>query len=137
MPKVQRGWVYSPGKATPSTIPPQLKAEVERKAQVLIEEYLKPTHLEPPPEPAEFNYLSAIGCKWYRNYFYFVGTYTSPGPYAIVQSFESRFARLTYTGGNHFTLCAMRHTSEWLELYQGLTLDECLNRIREDAWFHP
>jgi hypothetical protein len=31
----------------------------------------------------------------------------------------------------------MRHTNQWQELYQGLTLDECLKITEKEALFWP
>ncbi len=31
----------------------------------------------------------------------------------------------------------MRHTGEWVGLYDALTLDESLKAIEEDPWFVP
>ena len=48
-----------------------------------------------------------------------------------------RHARLTYLGGERFSLAAMRYTGQWLEIFPNLTLDECLKAVRDDPWFHP
>jgi len=29
----------------------------------------------------------------------------------------------------------MRHTGQWVELYDALSVDECLQAIRDDPWF--
>ena len=31
----------------------------------------------------------------------------------------------------------MRHTGKWVEMYEGQTLEECLEEIRDDPWFIP
>jgi hypothetical protein len=31
----------------------------------------------------------------------------------------------------------MRHTGRWVELFAGLTADECLASVRDDTWFQP
>jgi hypothetical protein len=38
---------------------------------------------------------------------------------------------------SRFDLDFMRHTGEWVPLHQGLTLDQCLEAIRDDPWFTP
>ena len=78
-----------------------------------------------------------IGAKWYRNYFYFSSTYACPGPNALSPTFEAKFARMEHLGGGRFALYFMRHTGEWVGLYDALTVDECLEAIREDPWFVP
>jgi hypothetical protein len=75
--------------------------------------------------------------KWYHRYFYFCATYCVPGPNATVPSFEAKFARMEYAGNNRFHLAFMRHTGQWVEMYTGLSLDECLAAIRDDPFFQP
>lgn len=137
MAKQQKQWVYSPRKPAPPKISERLKAEVAQKAQELIDTFLKPTYVQPPPENPQFNYITNISAKWWRSYFYFSAEYAVPGPNAIAPSFESKFARLTFTGEERFTLSFMRYTEEWVELYHDQLLDECLEAIKTDAWFHP
>jgi hypothetical protein len=138
MPKSKkRIWLPNPPKAQKPVLPPDLKAEVEQKAQVLVDTYLKPTYVQPPPVDARFNYLIDIWTKWYRGYFYFCTTFASPGPYAISPSFEYRFARMEYVGDRRFNLAYMRHTGQWWEIFQELTVDESLTTIKEQPHFHP
>jgi hypothetical protein len=133
--KQPKQWIYSPRKPTPPKIPPALKAEVERKGQALVDTYLKPTFVKPPPESPRFNYIIDIGVKWYRSYFYFYALYAVPGPNALTPTFESKFARLTYLGADRFSLAFMRHTGEWIELYHDQPLDSSLGAIQSDPWF--
>ncbi len=118
-------------------MPDSLKAEVEAKAAALIENVLKPKHVLPPPKDGEFNYIIDIGAKWYRNYFYFFSTYACPGPNALAPTFESKFARMEYLGNATFALYFMRHTGEWVGLYDALSVDESLKAISDDSWFVP
>jgi len=133
--KQQKSWVYSPGKPQPATVPATLKAEVERRAQELLETVLKPKYIQPPPENPQFNYVMDIYTKWYRSYFYFIAKYRVVGPYAIAPSFESKFARLAYAGNNKFNLAYMRHTEQWADIFYDLSLDECLKSVAEDPTF--
>ena len=137
MAKQPNQWVYSPRKPTPPKLSERLKTEVAQKAQELIDTFLKPTYVQPPPENPQFNYITGISAKWWRSYFYVSAEYAVAGPNAIAPSFESKFARLTYTGADRFTLSFMRYTGEWVELYHDQSLDECLEAIKTDAWFHP
>jgi hypothetical protein len=118
-------------------VPDALKDEVTARANDLIETELKPRYAQHPPENPQFNYISDIYTKWSQGYFYFCATYTCPGPEALSPSFEARFARLTYSGGNLFNLAFMRHTGQWVEPYSGLSLDECLASIGDDPFFMP
>ncbi len=44
---------------------------------------------------------------------------------------------MEYVGDGRFALAFMRHTGQWVELYEGLTVDECLKAIKDDPWFQP
>ncbi len=137
MAKQQKPWGYSPPKATTSQLQETLKREVTTKANELIETVLKPKHIQPPPENPQFNYIVDIYGKWYQRSFYFCATYCVLCPNATVPSFEAKFARIEYAGYNRFHLAFMRHTGQWVELYTGLSLDECLAAIRDDPYFQP
>ncbi len=121
-----------------AAVPAALKAEVEAKAKALIETVLKPRHVLPPPTDGPFNHITDIGAKWYRNYFYFFSTYACPSPTALAPSFESMFARMEPLGDGTFALYAMRYTGkEWVGVLDALSVDECLDVIRDDPWFVP
>ena len=61
----------------------------------------------------------------------------SAGPHALGGQFETKFARMKYTSGALFDLAYMRYTDAWFELFDGKTLEECLESIESDAWFRP
>jgi hypothetical protein len=44
---------------------------------------------------------------------------------------------MEYVGDGKFNLAYMRHTGKWWEVYRGLTADECLKTIRDEAIFQP
>jgi hypothetical protein len=119
------------------TLDDATKARVEAKVRELIDRELKPKHIQPPPEDARFNYLTDLTLKWHGSTLFLVSVYACPGPNAISPSFEERFARLKPAGPGRFDLAFMRHTGQWVELFQGQTLDECLAEIRDDPWFIP
>lgn len=136
MAKSRMTWMISPTKAkTNAAVSDSLKAEVEKKAAALIENVLKPKYVLPPKANEQFNYITDIGTKWYRNSLHFIATYACPGPTALVPSFEAKFARMEHLGSGKFTLSFMRHNGQWVGLYDGLTVDECLKAIRDDDWF--
>jgi hypothetical protein len=137
MAKQRKAWMISPGENPKSSLPDSLKAELEAKAADLIEKVLKPKHVLPPRKGEQFNYIADIGTKWYRKCFYFVSIYACPGPNAISPTFESKFARMEYVGNAKFALYFMRHTGEWVGLYDALSVDESLKAIQEDPWFGP
>lgn len=107
------------------------------KADKLIDDVIKPLHVKPAPTNDNFNYIADIHSKWYRNYFYFCATYNCPSPNAISPSFETKFARMEYVAENTFNLAYMRHTEQWFEVFQDLSMDECSKSIEEDPIFTP
>ena len=135
--KPKRTWVWAPRKPTPPPVPDDLRAEVEAKANALIENFLRPTFVKRPPKDKRWNYLTGISTKWHRSFFYFVGHYASPGPNALSPTFESKFARMEYAGDGRFNLAYFRHTGKWWEVYRGLTLNESIETIRDHGIFHP
>ena len=137
MAKQQKVWMLKPAKTSKTSIPDAIKSELESKAANLIENVLKPKHIAPQKPDIDFNYVSDIGTKWNRNYFYLFSTYTCPGPNALSPSFESNFARMEHLGDGRFSLSFNRHNGEWVGLYASLPIDECLKAILEDPWFTP
>ena len=114
-----------------------LKQEVNQKASVLIENVLKAKHVEPPPTGHQLNYVTDIRTKWLGSKLYFISVYAGPGPNARSPSFETKFARMQYVGDGKFNLAFRWHTDQWVELYEGLSVDECMKAIRDDPWFVP
>ena len=137
MTKQRKAWMIGPERKPKSSVPDTIKTELEAKATDLIVNVLKPKHILPPKKDEQFNYITDIGTKWYRNYFYFFSTYACPGPNALSPTFESKFARMEYLGNAKFALHFMRHTGEWFGLYDGLSVDDCMKAIRDDLWFVP
>jgi hypothetical protein len=136
-PKARKGWVFSPPKPSKPKVDDATKAEVERKADELIESFLKPEFVKPPPEGTEWNYIVDIYGKWYRSYFYLCAKYRCPAPNCITEFFETKFTRLEYVGSGKFNLAFMRHTEQWAETEEGLCLEECLDKIRNDSMYQP
>ena len=42
---------------------------------------------------------------------------------------------MEYIGKNQFNLSYMRHTGQWHEIYSGLSLDECLVKVKDEVRF--
>ena len=133
----RKSWMSSPRKSAKPTVTDSIKVELETKATELIENVLKPKHVLPPTKDVLFNYITDISAKWNRNYFYFISTYSCPGPNAISPTFESKFARMEYLSDGKFSLSFMRHNEQWVGLHDGLSVDECLKAIQNDPWFMP
>lgn len=133
----KKSWVYSPSKAAKPKVPEVLKQSVQKEFDALIEGELKPNYIKPPPTEHDFNYLVDIFGKWNRNCFYICGTYNCPSPRAIVPSFETKYARFEYVGGDRFNVAYMRHTGKFWEILQNLTLEECLAEVRNNPVLQP
>ena len=133
----RKAWMTRPANKPKPSLPDTLKAEVEAKASDLIASVLKPKHVRLPREDESFNYITDIGTKWYRPYFYFFSTYACPAPNALSPTFEEKFARLEYMGDAKFALYYMRHNGEWVGIYDALSVDESMKSIQDDSWFVP
>jgi hypothetical protein len=137
MKRREKAWFLRPEKSSKPKVPDNIKAEIETKANELIESFLKPEYIKPPPEDMRFNYVVDIYMKWYRNYFYFCAKYACPSPEAMSPFFETKFARMEYVGNSQFNLSYMRHTGSWFEIFQNLSVDECLEAIKDLPHFQP
>jgi hypothetical protein len=132
--KQGKTWVFG----TPRrTLPGTVKDEVDTKATDLIENVLKPKHIETPPKGYQLNYIVGIETKWLGSKCYFISVYRSPGPHVKSSTFETKFARMEYVGNAKFNLSFLRHTGQWITLYERLIVDECMKAIRDDPWFVP
>jgi hypothetical protein len=133
-------WVYDPARAfrqSRKPVPADIQHQVQHRAQELIDSTLKPRYIQPPPQKPRFNYLVDIYSQWRGPFFYFCSRYCSPGPHALSPSFEPKFARLQYAGDERFNLAYFRHTGQWWEVEQLLSLVKCLARIEEGNIFIP
>jgi hypothetical protein len=128
-------WMLRPTRPKKSAIPVWLKAQVDAKVKELVETILKPKFVKPPPKKLRFNYIIDVAARWHGSSLYFVSTYASPGPDAISPTFEAKFARMEFVDNGKFSLSFMRHTGKWVVLYERLSLDECLDAIKDDPWF--
>ena len=133
----KKTWSSGPRKRSVSKVPERVKQTVKAKADELVDTVLIPQYVKPVPEDYEFNYLVNIYTKWYRNYFYFCSTYNTSGPNAMAPSFDDKFARLEYVGGDSFNLAFMRYTGQWQEIALDISLEEALEMIKDSGFFHP
>jgi len=137
MAKQRKAWMFDPAKPAKSALPGTLKDEVITKAKELIDKVLKPKHIQPPPQGHQFNFITDITTKWIGSTCYFISIYACPGPNAIAPTFEEKFARMEYVGDAKFTLSFMRHNGKWVDLFPGISVDDCMNAIQNDPWFQP
>jgi hypothetical protein len=134
---IKKTWRPRPPKKLRHKAPENAKTYVKEKADHLIESILKPEHIKRAPKNTHLNYIVDIYSKWYRSCFYSCATYRCPSPNAVSEFFENRFARLEYAGNERFSLSYMRQTGQWVELFTDLTLDECLESIRNEPHYLP
>jgi len=133
----KKRWMYVPPKQAKPKVPEYVKATVKCRADDFVESFLKPQFIKPPPRDYEWNYPVDIFTKWHQRYFYFCSTWRSPRPDAISEFFEARFARLEYAGDEKFNMAYMRHTGQWWEIFQDLTLDQCIEEISINPLLWP
>ena len=133
MAKQRKAWMPSPARTPKVSLPGTAKDEVETKARELIETVLKPKHIQPPPKGHQLNFITDITIKWLGSKCYFVSVYKTPSQ----ETFDAKFARMEYVGNARFKLSFMRHTGQWVQLYERLSVDECLKAIKDDPWFVP
>ena len=50
---------------------------------------------------------------------------------------RQNFARMEYVADNKFNLAYMRHNEQWFEVFQDISMDECLKSIEENPVFTP
>ena len=129
-------WLYSPPKRSKPKVLADVKAAVTEQAEHLLAEW-RPRHITAPPPGYQFNYIVELYGKWFRSYFYLCAKYACPGPTALSPFFEAQFAWLEYIGDRRFNLAYMRHTGQWTELEQGLTIDQCFQSLREESFYQP
>ena len=114
-----------------------MQQAVETRGRELIDTVFKPKHFRPPPENPQFNYVVDIIGRWHRGFYYFVSIYACPQTGALSPTFEAPFTWLRHNAGGTFGLAYMRHTGQWWELYDALTLDEAFETLREEMHFWP
>ena len=117
-------------------VPEALKSEISSKAQQLVEQHLKPTHVEQPENP-KCNYIADIYTRWHREDLYFCATYVAPFPDAVSPTFEVRFARIGYLGDGKFNLAYKGQTGRWCKMYPSLSIEKCLEAVRDEPHFIP
>jgi hypothetical protein len=89
MKRRQKIW-YSPPKAPKPKMPQKYQDSGGNKAKKIIESFLKPKHIKPPPEYNYFSYIVDIYAKWYQSYFHFSAKYHCPAPNCVSPFFESK-----------------------------------------------
>jgi hypothetical protein len=130
-------WVYAPTKVKGFKVPDPAKVNIKARGDDFIETFLKLHCIQPPSKKPKFNYLVDIYSKWHGHYFYFCGKYACPGPNAISPFFDLGFARLEYIKNDFFNVSYHRHTGQWWQIENDLTLDECFKAIRNNPLLQP
>lgn len=113
---------------------PAEKAAIESRVEPLLEELREEIRLNADNWPAHFNRWTDVFTKWHQNFFYIMQQYETPKD-SKPDTFEVGLARLRCLGKDNFSIAYFRHTGQWWEIEEGLSLEECLRSIREDPWF--
>ncbi|MEL6223604.1 MAG: hypothetical protein AAFR31_13295 [Cyanobacteria bacterium J06627_8] len=131
--------IYLPSKARGSKpkIPDELKAEVQRKFDHLIETEYRPKYIKPPSEKSSLGYLVDVFSQWYRSYFYICGTHHYPELDADSSSLDVKYSRFEYAGGDRFNIAYLRHTGQWWQIRKNVPLDDCLEEAKNNQVLHP
>ena len=135
MAREPRGWVYSPRPA--SSVPRPVKEDVTAGAAEIVDTVFKPKYVKPPPKEPKFNYIVDIHTKWHKGCLYFRSKYACPGPTALSPFFEYSFTRLAYMADGRFNLAYMRQTGQCREVFAGLSMEEALDTVCSESFFHP
>ncbi len=120
-------------------VPEILKHTLTQHTEQLLNDKFKPS-LPIQAEAAKkhgFNYIVDIYTTWSGRYFYLIAKYRNPRENATTEYFEVRTTRMEYIGSQRFNLAYMRHTNQWVEVFQGLTMAECLEIIEKNEMFWP
>ncbi|MCU0285021.1 MAG: hypothetical protein MUF15_01355 [Acidobacteria bacterium] len=132
-------------KVPESQVPEDLILYLEMQANTLIETVLKPSFVSTTADVSAatgntVSYITNIYSKWEDYYFYFYAEYTCAGfPLNSVEQClsECKFARLEYVGDIRFNLSYMSQSGKWEKIFIDLTIDECMEAIRNESFFYP
>ena len=111
-------------------------ARVLQALERLADERYKPTLVAYDPLGL-FNQKVDYRTKRFQRFFYLISVYRTPERDGVATEFDSPVARLEFTGSLHFNLAWQRHNEQWITLYHGQTLEECVESIRSDPFFEP
>jgi hypothetical protein len=127
-------WVSTPVKPAKPTVPDLEKRATEIRCNALIER-MKPQWIQPPRE--QWGYVGDVYGKWYRNYYYFCALYRYDSPEATQPQVELKFSRLEYAGPGTYNLAYFRHTGQWFQVFEELSLEACLEEVEKNPIFQP
>ncbi len=133
--KKRKAWKFAEPKHPKAKLSPLKMDEIQNLCQPLVEQFKKQYIKENPDK--RFTYSIDIYTKWNRNYLYFCEKNKSENPNRISDEYESKFVRLEYTGNDQFKLSYFRHTGPWFLVTANLTLNDCLEMVRDIPNFHP
>ena len=125
--------------AKKGAVPELIKHTLSQRAEQFISDKFK-AGLSIQAEAAKqhgFNYIVEVYTMWRGRYFYFIAKYRNPRENREEEYFEVRTTRMEYVGSQEFNLAYMRHTNQWFEVFQRLTLAECLETIEHNELFWP
>ena len=129
-------WIFNPKKK----IAPEKDVTLINEWAENHIKHLKKDHIPNKP-PKNLNYITDVYSEWVRGRFYLCAKYDCPGPNVMAPNFIHKFARLEYIGSelrpDRYSLYAMRHNGEWINMEFDAPLKNCLSTIEKDSWFTP
>lgn len=126
----KKRWMYVPPKPPKLKVPEYLKSTVKAGADEFVESFLRPRFIKETPKEYQWNLPSRYFYEVASAVLLFLFNVALSWSQCDLRVFESRFARLEYAGGEKFNMAYMRHTGQWWEIFQDLTLDQCIEEIR-------
>lgn len=136
--KKQKAWVKAntgkPGKPG-RPISEMEKRQITDNCQPLIDRF-KSEFIRLNPNK-EFNFPIDIYTRWRGNYLYFCEKFKSEAENRIADEFDVKFVRLEYLRNDRFNLSYLRHTEQWFMIAMDLTLQDCLNMMKDIPTLQP
>lgn len=134
MVKPRIDWLFELGQKRKIALPPSLKQEVDSKAAELIANVLKPKYVLSQPVIEQTKAIVDMIPRWIRDQWYLLALFCTYPFHIHPLTFEVNLARMVYIGAAKFNLSFLRHDDRLFKHYSELSIDECLNAIREEAW---
>jgi hypothetical protein len=131
----KRKWIYVLEKPAKQKASSAFMEIVDKSVATFIETTLKPYYsLEESSD--KVRRIVNIYAKWHQQHFiHFLAEFHDTSPNAIHQYYKDPFARMAYMGDERFNLAYMRHTGQWWDKYQNISLEDCLDAIKTDDFF--
>ena len=133
--KRRKQWIQLPTKPVKEKVSPEFMKIVDLKVAEYIDTILNPYYFSRKPFD-EARRLVKIYTKWHQqHYVHFLAEFHDTRPNVIQECYSDFFARIAYMGQDRFNLAYMRHTGQWWGKYTNLSLEDCLDALKNDNFF--